>query len=122
MTTRASSKILGGLALAMLALGGCRSSTSARLVLPSGDVLRGGATTSINGQFSVRNERVNCTGTYEGRSLAGIALTYRRTASVTLRCSNGKTGRSDDLLYQAGEAQLTLSDGSKARISIGDDQ
>ena len=103
----------------LLAAGGCSSSTPARLVLSSGDVLQGSATTSVNGQFYVRNQKVNCTGTYEGRSVAGIGLTYGRKSAVTVRCSNGTTGSSDDPLYQTGQARLILSDGSKAQITIG---
>lgn len=101
--------------LALLVLGGCASTTPARLVLPSGDILKGSATTSFNGQFYVRNERLNCTGIYEGRNVFGVG----RRAPVTLHCSNGKTGSSQDAIYQTGRAGLTLSDGSKATLTLG---
>lgn len=103
---------------ALLALVGCSTSTPARLVLPSGDVLRGSATTNLNGQFYVKNDRVNCTGTYEGRSIGGLTASVGRKSAVTVRCSNGKTGSSDDPLYETGQARLTLSDGSKAQITL----
>lgn len=104
--------------LAVLTIAGCNTSVPARLVLSSGDVLRGSATTTVNGQFFVKNDRVNCSGIYEGRNLLGVG----RRAPVTLNCSNGKTGTSQDSLYGDGRATLTLSDRSKAVITIGEGQ
>ena len=104
--------------LAALATAGCSSSLPAKLVLSSGDVLTGSATTTVNGQFFVQNTRVNCSGIYEGRNLLGVG----RRAPVTVTCSNGKTGTSQDSLYLDGRASLTMSDRSKAVVTIGDGQ
>lgn len=111
--------------LMLLLIGGCAglsptTSKRATLVLASGDILRGGASTTINGQYFVKNERVNCYGSYDGRSVAGMSLTLKRPAPVTVRCSNGKGGSSQDDLWHSGAAELIFSDGSKGRLSLED--
>lgn len=106
-------------AAAALAVAGCRSSDPLTLVLPSGDVLRGSATTSLNGQYSVRNDRLSCYGTYEGRTLAGVGLTVGRKSAVTVNCSDGRQGSSEDPLYETGQAQIRFRDGKLGRMTLG---
>lgn len=106
-------------AVALAAMAGCRSSERLMLVMSTGEVLTGGATTAVNGQYSVRNDRVSCYGTYEGRTVAGLGLTIGRKSAVTVNCSDGRQGSSDDLLYEAGQAQIRFKDGKTGRMTLG---
>lgn len=96
------------------------SSKRATLLLPSGDVLTGSASATINGQYYVKNDRMNCYGSFDGRSAVGVSFTAGRPAPVTVHCSNGRSGSGQDDLWGSGVAELTFKDGSKARISLAE--
>ena len=105
--------------LALVAMAaGCRSSEPARLVLSQGVELRGSATTAVNGQFFVKNDRLTCYGSYDGRDVAGVSLTVGRKSPLTVQCSNGKSGTSDDPVWQTGTATIRFKDGSTGSLTL----
>lgn len=100
-----------GLCLAVTA---CNSSKPFVLVMPSGDVLRGSATTSLfKGSFYATDGKVTCSGPFRPSG---------STVDVTATCSDAQrgegTGRESD--GDSGAGTLTMKSGKTASFVFGD--
>src|SRR4051794_8770408 len=77
---------LGGPLMALLTLAACVSTKPVAMVLPSGQVLRGNSAATASGSFSVRNDKMSCTGTF-ARPVNGYNFSFGRHTSVFAECS-----------------------------------
>lgn len=100
-----------GLCLAATA---CRSSTPFALVLPSGDVLRGSATTMLfKGSFYATNGKVTCSGPFTPSG---------STVDVTASCSDTERGEGSgrETGGDSGEGTLAMKNGKTATFVFGE--
>jgi len=110
---------LGAPLVPTLMLAACVSASPVAMVLPSGQVLRGNSAATASGSFSVRNEKLSCTGTFT-RPINGYNISFGRHTSVFAECSNGQHATSAEPLWEAGQAKLRFTDGSEGMMLIGD--
>jgi hypothetical protein len=110
---------VGAPLVATLMLAACVTSQPVAMVLPSGQVLRGNSATTASGSFSVRNDKVSCSGTFS-RSVAGYNVSLKRHTSVFAACSNGQDATSAEPLWESGQARIRFTDGSEGTMLIGD--
>ena len=110
---------VGAPLVATLMLAACVTSQPVAMVLPSGQVLRGNSAATASGSFSVRNEKVSCSGTFT-RPVNGYNFSFGRHTSVFAECSNGQHATSAEPLWEAGQAKLRFTDGSEGMMLIGD--
>ena len=92
----------------------CRSSTPFALVLPSGDVLRGSATTMLfKGSFYATNGKVTCSGPFTPSG---------STVDVTASCSDTQRGDGSgrETAGDSGEGTLTMKNGKTATFVFGE--
>jgi hypothetical protein len=100
-----------GLCLAATA---CSSSTPFALVLPSGDVLRGSATTRVfKGSFYATNGKVTCSGPFTPSG---------STVDVTATCTDTQRGEGSgrETGGDSGEGTLTMKNGKTATFVFGE--
>jgi hypothetical protein len=110
---------VGATLVATFMLAACVTSQPVAMVLPSGQVLRGNSAATASGSFSVRNEKMSCSGTFS-RSVSGYNVSLGRHTSVFAACSNGQNATSAEPLWEAGQAKLRFTDGSEGTMLIGD--
>ena len=97
-------------------LSGCAMTIPVAVIGQRGEILRGENTVSlIEGSFSVTNGKLTCSGSYN-------PLNHSRTITVTLLCSDGRTGiaiatRDSPV---SGGGKVTLSDGEEGTFIFGD--
>jgi hypothetical protein len=110
------SKFLIAVSYAIL-LGGCTPTTIPVVVIGQrGEILRGQNTFSLSeASFSATNGKLTCIGSYN-------PLNTSRTITVTLVCSDGRTGiaiatRDSPM---SGGGKVTVSDGEEGTFVFGD--
>ena len=97
-----------------LAAAACNSSKAFVLVMPSGDVLRGSATTTlVNGSFYATNGKVTCSGPF---TPSGGMVDVTATCTDTQRGEGSGRETGGD----SGEGTLTMKNGKSASFVFGD--
>jgi hypothetical protein len=110
--------LLRGLLLcaSALALCGCAVTVPVAVIASDGETLRGQATAQEfgNSTFIVSNDRVSCTGSFNG-------TTPTRTVSFATHCSDGRSGLGTAWRDTAlsGNGTILLNDGTTAKFIFG---
>jgi hypothetical protein len=97
-------------------LSGCTTTIPVAVIGQRGEILRGENTVSLSeGSFSVMNGKLTCSGSYN-------PLNQSSTITVTLLCSDGRTGIAIATRDSAvsGGGKVTLSDGEEGTFIFGD--
>ena len=108
-------KVIAALTTTVI-LSSCTTTVPIAVIGQRGEILRGQNTASLSeASFSVTNGKLTCTGSYN-------PLNQSRTITVTLVCSDGRTGiaiatRDSPV---SGGGKVTLSDGEEGTFVFGD--
>jgi hypothetical protein len=103
-------------AILITVINGCAMTVPVAVIGQRGEILRGENNVSLTeGSFSVTNGKLTCSGSYN-------PLNQSSTITVTLLCSDGRTGiaiatRDSPV---SGGGKVTLSDGEEGTFIFGD--
>jgi hypothetical protein len=99
-----------------LALAGCGGSTPFAIVMPSGSVLKGSASTRLyRGSFFATDGRVTCSGPFTPSMRSDVVR-------ISASCSDTQRGEGEgqETGSGSGEGTLKLKDGKTARFVFGE--